>query len=122
MGAHRRPRTPPVCWKCNQVGHIQRYCPNDRSQHNVKVAEELGDEGAFAAPRDLPGMGKCLIDSGASSHNIMTPQRECLVNYCKCDVPEKVGLGDGRIMEAEGVGNVHVTQWRSWLLQYGGAL
>ena len=96
VGAHRRPRTPPVCCKCNQVGHIQRYCPNDRSQHNAKAAEErsAGDEGAFVAPQDLPGMGKWLIDSGALSH--MTPQRECLVNYRKFDVPEKVGLGDGR--------------------------
>ena len=57
-------------------------------------------------PGDLPGMDRWLIDSGASSH--MTPQRECLVNYRKFDTPEKVGLGDGRIVEAEGVGNVHL--------------
>jgi hypothetical protein len=38
----------------------------------------------------------------------MTPQRECLVNYRKFDTPEKVGLGDGRIVEAEGVSNVHL--------------
>ena len=38
----------------------------------------------------------------------MTPQRERLVNYRKFDTPEKVGLGDGRIVEAEGVGNVHL--------------
>ena len=109
-----RPRTPPTCWKCGEVGHIQRYClkdKNSRTQHRAKAAEEKSNEsangeGAFVVPENLPGMDRWLIDSGASSH--MTPQRECLVNYRKFDTPEKVGLGDGRIVEAEGVGNVHL--------------
>ena len=89
-------------------------CPKDknsRTQHRAKAAEErsnesVNGEGAFVVPENLPGMDRWLIDSGASSH--MMPQRECLVNYCKFDTPEKVGLGDKRIVEAEGVGNVHL--------------
>ena len=98
VGASKRerPRTPLVCWKCDEVGHTQRYCPKDktsRSQHKAKAAEEQSNElangeGAFVVPGNLPGMDRWLIDSGASSH--MTPQRECLINYRKFDTPEKV--------------------------------
>ena len=48
------------------------------------------------------------MDSGASSH--MTPQKEVLVNYRECSTPEKVGLGDGRVVEAVGVGSVHLAK------------
>ena len=91
----------------------QRYClkdKNSKSQHKAKGAEEQSElasgEGAFVVLGNLPGMDKWLIDSGASSH--MTPQKECLINYRKFDTPEKVGLGDGRIVEAEGTGCVHL--------------
>lgn len=46
-------------------------------------------------------MGQWLLDSGASSH--MTSQVDYLTNYRTFDTPEKVGLGDGRIVEALGV-------------------
>ena len=95
------------------MGHIQRYCPkgkNSRSQHKAKTAEEKSSdsegEGAFAASGDLPEMGKWLVDSGASSHT--TPQKEFLIDYHEFDTPEKVGLGDGRIVKAVGVGNVRL--------------
>ena len=51
-------------------------------------------------------MGKWLVDSGASSH--MTSQKEFLVSYREFETPEKVGLGDGRIVEAVGIGNIHL--------------
>ena len=44
------------------------------------------------------------IDSAASSH--MTCKRELLKDYK--EGPEKVSLGDGRTVEAVGVGNVHL--------------
>lgn len=42
------------------------------------------------------------MDSGASSH--ATPQKEFLIDYLEFDTPEKVGLGDGRIVKAVGIG------------------
>ena len=42
-------------------------------------------------------MGKWLVDSGALSH--ITPQKEFLVTYREFDTPEKVKLGNGRVVE-----------------------
>ena len=118
VGAYKerdRPRKPPICWNCEEVGHNQRYCPKGRYlklSHKATTAEEKSPgsdhsgKGAFAVSHNLPEMGKWLVDSGASSH--MTPQKEFLVNYREFSTLEKVGLGDGRIMEAAGVGNVHL--------------
>ena len=70
--------------------------------HNTRPRLQGSDsEREFAVPGQLPEIGKWLIDS---SH--MTPQKEFLINYREFDTPEKVGLGDGRIVEAVGVGNV----------------
>ena len=51
-------------------------------------------------------MERWLVDSGASSH--MTNQREILTDYQEFKHPEKVRLGDGRTVDAVGVGNVCV--------------
>ena len=101
-------RKPPKCWNCDEVGHIQRFCPKrkEKSQHRAKVTEDEvesdGDgEGAFPVSGEVPE-DKWLVDSGASSH--MTPKREYFSKYQSFITPEKVGLGDGRVVEAVGVG------------------
>ena len=43
-----------------------------------------------------------LVDSGASSD--MTPKREYFTKYRSFSAPEKVALGDGRVVEAVGAG------------------
>ena len=47
------------------------------------------------------------MDSGASSH--MTHQKEFLLDYREFATPEKVGIGDGRVVEALGIGNVRLS-------------
>lgn len=44
--------------------------------------------------------------AGASSH--MTWRKELLADYKEFDKPEKVSLGDGRFIDAVGVGNIHL--------------
>lgn len=46
------------------------------------------------------------MDSAASSH--MTLKRELLTDYKEFNKPEKVRMGDGRTVNAIGVGNVSV--------------
>lgn len=109
VGAQRkdRARKPPICWNCDEVGHIQRFCPKLRSQYKAKAAEENpASEGMFTVSADLPRMEKWLVDSGASSH--MTHQKEFLLDYREFATPEKVGVGDGRVVEALGIGNVRL--------------
>ena len=55
---------------------------------------------------DTQQMGKWLVDSGASSHT--TREKALLFEYQEFKTPEKVSLGDGRTIDAIGVGNVHV--------------
>ena len=84
----------------NQNLHTERKQPRESTE---SVEEGVG---AFAASVDSPQGGKWLIDSGASSH--MTPDMEFLSNYREFEKPEKVSLGDGRTVNAIGVGDVHV--------------
>ena len=51
-------------------------------------------------------MNKWLVDSGASSH--MTREKDLLTDYREFESPEKVGLGDGKAVEAVGVGIARV--------------
>ena len=107
----------PRCYGCGELGHIRRDCPKRKQVHRAKTAEERQSDsdsegaGVFAASVGLenttPQMGKWLVDSGASSH--MTREKELLTDYREFKKPEKVGLGDGRSVDAVGVGNVHLS-------------
>ncbi len=105
-------RKTPRCWTCDEPGHIQRFCPKrkETSQHRAKITEdevESGNEGegAFPVSDEVPE-DKWLIDSGASSH--MTSKREYFSTYRAFSTPEKLGLGDGRNVEAVGVGTIRL--------------
>ena len=107
----QRRKGPPVCWSCNEVGHVQRYCPKKKEKlsHGAALVEEevLDDsrgEGAFVTTTFTGGAW--LVDSRASSH--MTPNKEYFASYRMFDKPEKVHLGDGRVVEAVGVGNIRL--------------
>ena len=132
VGELRKGRKPVQCYSCGMFGHIKRNCPNPKQpesrksvykgrkmniQHSAENVEHLNvaDAGeadeyesrytAFAAHLEVTdSSAKWLIDSGASKH--MTYQKEILVDYRQFNRPQQVGLGDGRTVEAVGVGNV----------------
>lgn len=86
---------------------------HSRLAHRAKAAEEkqLDSEniGVFSASiglKDSPQMSQWLVNSGASSQ--MTLEKELLTDYKEFDQPENVRLGDGRTVDAIGVGNVSV--------------
>ena len=37
-----RPRKPPVCWKCGEVGHVQHYCPEMSFSQDVQKEKSVG--------------------------------------------------------------------------------
>ena len=100
------------------MGHFCRDCPENNPDgskpvHKAKIAEERcsdsDSDGMFTVSvgsMDTGRMGKWLVDPGASSH--MTQEKELLSDYREFEKPEKVALGDGRMVEAMGVGNVRV--------------
>ena len=111
QNGNKQIRKPIKCYNCGGIGHIQRNCQSRRNygqQHFNKVSLIQGNSDDFESAFITPSAKtrKWLIDSGASSH--MTNQRELFSEYHPFSIPEKVCLGDGRLVEAFGSGNIPV--------------
>ena len=116
LGTHEKgsPRRAVRCFGCGRFGHIRRFCraekrnyDNTEPAHKAKIAEEFEGDGVFAAvtgPIQPSQMDTWLVDSGASTH--VTREKELLLDYREFEKPEMVGLGDGKSVEAVGVGTV----------------
>jgi hypothetical protein len=103
------------CYNCKKFGHFKKNCPDplksesSSSGHKAKIVDaDSASDGAFEAT-----MGSSvqehhwLVDSGASCH--MTWEKELLGDFKKLDPPQKVGLGDGHVVDAVGTGKVRMT-------------
>jgi len=131
VGDEKKPGFKIKCYKCGNLGHMKRDCPNNKKNTNnkpvhkaktVKVSNKSSDIGAdmedfagesgesdtafVAQQMSVGGTGEWLVDSGASKH--MTCRKEILVNYQEFRQPQQVRLGDGRTVEALGAGNVQL--------------
>ena len=101
------------CYGCGEKGHFRRDCPRKKTYPDHKASRAAEDnngeddsDSAFVVSDSDGRSGTWVMDSGASRH--MTPTKGLFMNYQELKTPESVALGDGRTVEAEGVGNVHV--------------
>lgn len=125
VGAYKQGnfRNPIKCYNCGANGHMRRECRKPKreyaysresfSTHNAKTAEEKNQskvmhEETFVAISDTidTSIDRWVVDSGASAH--MTCHKDILCNYSSFDIPQKVGLGDGRTVDVVGTGTVKI--------------
>ena len=104
-------------WSCSSgLSQKEREHATIKPQHkgystiddSTSDSESLGNVGAFAASVGSTSrqMDEWLIDSGASSH--MTWEKNILTSYKEFEKVQKVSVGEGRTLDAVGIGDVHV--------------
>jgi hypothetical protein len=126
------------CTYCSFPGHKEEDCrkkkkdteedakssaesTNDKPHHSAKVARStrnsetpiqlfLACHAAHECRKEVPTSSNWIVDSGASVN--MTCQREILTLYCPLTPPKRIVIGDGRSLNAIGIGRtklqVHV--------------
>lgn len=103
------------CYKCEKEEHLKCNCPSMTNKNQTHKAEimtcedaEDSSESAFIAKEanqnEMPHQVESLIDSGASKH--MTCCKEILKDYKEFSKPQSVKLGDSRVVDAQGLGNI----------------
>eukprot|EP00794_Sanderia_malayensis_P005845 gene5845-6544_t len=100
------------CFNCGLKGHWAKDCtrpkkPKESGTEDTQIAAT--DSQSLLSMNSTSALDESLVwyvDSGASRH--MSSNKEWMQDYAKLAIPEKIRLGDNRLVEAEGKGTVWI--------------
>lgn len=129
------------CYKCEKPGHLAKFCRNKKETgsknnlcfyckkpghfkkdcyfRNADVNKNKGSNALCVIEKVIneqsQNISKWLVDSGASEH--MSFERTLFIDYRELSKPKEILLGDGRIINAIGTGNMQLKAYngQKWI-------